>query len=76
MSMMMDFKLWLSGENRDNFGFLLFRMIAKADRRNIEKLRLSFPNHVKLYENWRAMPGEPLFEELVKLAKDWGLKDE
>jgi len=45
-------KLYLEGADRDNFGYLLFRLIAKADYQNIESLRKGFPKEVEMWENY------------------------
>ena len=37
----------------DWFGAKLLRLIVKADSMNIEKLRLGFPEEVKIVEAWR-----------------------
>lgn len=36
----------------DWFGADLLRLIAHADAENRERLRMSFPAHVELYETW------------------------
>ena len=38
------------------FRSLLFLMIAKADPENRAKLRLGFPEHVKMWEDWYNNP--------------------
>jgi hypothetical protein len=50
------FKRGLVPNEFDNFGALLFLMIAKADPENRAKLRLGFPEHVKMWEDWYNNP--------------------
>jgi hypothetical protein len=40
----------------DWFSARLLRLIAKADRTNLERLRLGFPEHVAAFEAWRDEP--------------------
>jgi hypothetical protein len=40
--------------NADWFTGHLFRLIAKADARNRERLRLAYPHAVQVFEDWRA----------------------
>lgn len=53
MSLKHDLFFFIKGENRDNFSFLLFRLIAKADFQNLERLRLAFPVEVWMFEKWQ-----------------------
>lgn len=36
----------------DWFSAQLMRLIAKADRENLARLELAFPDHVAAYRNW------------------------
>ena len=50
-----DFENWRKGRvphQINNFGALLFMMIAKADAGNLEKLRVIYPEQVLIYERW------------------------
>jgi hypothetical protein len=42
----------------DWFSAQLIRLIAKADRTNIEILRKAYPEHVEAYESWYHAPRE------------------
>lgn len=59
MSIEIDFDNFKAGRvpnEINNFSALVFLLIAKADPQNIEKLRLAFPDHVRMYEEWQAGP--------------------
>lgn len=43
------------GPHRDHFTAELYRLISKADFINKRKLKLSYPLHVAMYEEWMAM---------------------
>lgn len=75
MSIYVDFLLWRKGEDRDNFSFLLFHLIAKADMMNKERLRRSFPQHVKCYEKWMELDQDLSDQELYRHMVEWGITD-
>lgn len=39
-----------------SFSRQLIRLIPKADAENRERLRLAFPDHVRVYEEWYSQP--------------------
>ncbi len=64
----------MSQYDKENLGDLLFgegdwftakllRLISKADSKNLEKLRLGFPEEVEALELWRKGLWEPKGEE-------------
>ena len=59
MSVAVDFDNFRKGlvpSRADNFGALLFLLIAKADLDNRERLRKGFPEHVQKYEEYMGSP--------------------
>lgn len=42
----------------DNFHSLLYRLISKSDPENRERLRLAFPEEVRVFEDWHAAENE------------------
>jgi len=57
-TLFIDFKNHIN-RSADNFNCLIFYMIGKADPHNRERLRLSWPEHVKLWEYWYNGPENP-----------------
>uniref|UniRef100_A0A6H2A665 Uncharacterized protein n=1 Tax=viral metagenome TaxID=1070528 RepID=A0A6H2A665_9ZZZZ len=54
MSIEIDMEIMLNGDDHQtNFGTMLLKLIFKADRSNIEKLRLGFPEAVKAVEYYK-----------------------
>lgn len=41
----------------NNFSAMLFRLIQKADTGNTEKIRMGFPDEVKVVERYQSEPG-------------------
>lgn len=61
------------GRIADNFGCLLFHLIAKADQVNRARLALSYPKHVLFFTMWMSLPKQPLLDDLPRLAREWGV---
>ena len=62
MSIKVDMEIWLNGDDHQtNFGTQLVKLIMKADGQNKEKLRLGFPEAVKVVEHYQ-LTGEIIEE--------------
>ncbi len=61
----------LSGHG-DWFGAQLLRLIAKADQRNRESIRVAFPDYVAAYEAWFATDHDAHWDDrgLIRLEED------
>lgn len=71
MSMGVDFLDVFYGDRQlTNFGAMLFQLIAKADERNIQRIRIGFPRQVSLYEWWMSLPEPATPEEIGAKAKE------
>lgn len=53
-----EIEVWQAGGT--NFTSLLLTLISKADRGNLERLRMAFPYQVKMLEDWRGVPLIPI----------------
>ena len=53
MSYKIDLDIIHGSNSQTNFGTLLLKLCFKADRSNLEKLRLGFPNAVKTVDHYR-----------------------
>ena len=47
-------------KDASNFGFLLLKLVMKADLHNLALLRKAFPNAVRTIEEWRASGPEEI----------------
>lgn len=56
-----ELKNWLENPDATNFHSLLYRLIAKSDPSNRWRLRLGFPEEVKVWEDWHAAESESQF---------------
>lgn len=71
MSMAEDFiNIFYGEDDFTNFGAQLLRLIGKADRENLERLKKSFPAEVELYEWWMEQTNPPVPEEVNKKAEE------
>lgn len=59
-----DIQRW-QDTSQDYFTIRLFKLIAKADIRNLERLRAGFPNEVAAYEAWQRY-GDTFLEDPEK----------
>lgn len=50
-------------QNNTNFGALLWRLIIKADKDNLARLRAVFPAHCALFEAWLTSNSEEEFHQ-------------
>ena len=53
MSLKVDLNIIHGSDDQTNFGTLLLKLCFKADRSNLEKLRLGFPNAVETVGHYR-----------------------
>lgn len=51
----------ICGPRANNFHSLLYSLISKSDPANRERLRLAFPEEVKVWEDWIADESEDRF---------------
>ena len=71
MSMGDDFIDVFYGEGQfTNFGAMLFRLIAKADLPNLNRLRKSYPTETTLYDWWMMCEAPPPIEDVRKKADE------
>ena len=47
-----ELEIYLDNPNANNFTALLYKLIAKADFKNIEKIRKGFPGEVKAFTKY------------------------
>jgi hypothetical protein len=53
----------------DTFHVQLFRLMAKADRVNYQRLKMAFPNAARVYETWKAQRSLPRVYEAWKAQR-------
>jgi hypothetical protein len=71
MSLFHDFyDVFCGYDQATNFGAQLFRLIAKADFENRERLREIFPSHVELYEKWQTSAEKPNKSVVMNWAEE------
>jgi hypothetical protein len=61
--------VFYNGDDADNFGAMLFRLIRKADADNRALLKKAFPQEVMLFEWWRTQDDAPSREEVEEMVK-------
>ena len=52
---------WVCDPLANNFHSLLYTLVSKSDPVNRERLRLGFPEEIKVWEDWHAAESEDRF---------------
>jgi len=56
--------------SQDNFTSCLFRLMAKADRANLNRIEKGFPKECELFYWWRGHTKNPSKDEIFRFAED------